>query len=108
MTDIAWNLEALRDDARAWRCVSSSLAQAASLLEAVNLTNKDFMSFLSSSARAQTEVTRAVTALQDFATDGGVKTKQGSDVLLEVAEAYRANEDEARRALDGMWEPEDR
>lgn len=106
MGDIAWNLEALHEDAAAWRCVSQRLGAAEGLLSQVRLSQGDFMSFLPSSASAAAEVATAVSALEQFASRGEERTLQGSKVLLEVAEAYRLNEEEARKALDGMWEPE--
>ena len=108
MNDIEWNLEALHDDAEAWTCVSRSLDTVDELLNRARLTQGDFMTFLPSSARAASGVSSAVAAIQSFASQGSDRALEGSHVLLEVAEAYRANEDAARRELEGLWEPESR
>lgn len=106
--DIEWNIEALEDDAQAWRCVSNKLGGASRLLGQPRLTPGDFMSFLPTAPAAQANVASALAAMQSFAAQGAAKADQGAQVLLEVAAAYEANEDEARSALDGMWEPEEK
>ena len=105
--DIEWNIEALEDDAQAWRCVSKKLGGASGLLGQPRLTPGDFMSFLPTASTAQANVASALAAMQRFAAQGAAKADQGAQVLLEVAAAYKANEEEARSALEGMWEPEE-
>lgn len=108
MTGIEWNLEALYQDARAWQCVAEKLDAARTLMSEARLSDKDFMSFLPSSATASASVATAISDLRGFASDGADRTLQGARVLREVAGEYQANEDQARRELDGLWEPEDR
>lgn len=108
MGDIEWNIEALHDDAQAWKCVAEKLGGASGILGQPQLTQGDFMSFLPSAGAAHTDTTDALAVLQAFAAQGAMKAAQGSRVLLEVAAAYAKDEEEARKALDGMWEPEER
>jgi len=107
MSDIAWNLKALSDDAKAWSCVSDHLNTASQLAEDATVTQGDFMAFLPSSASAQAAVTSAVDRLKAMALDGSKRTGEGADVLLEVRDAYRDNEAAARETYDGLWEPEE-
>lgn len=107
MTEITWNLRALTDDATAWSCVANHLVQANALLGQASPSQGDFMSFLGHSGAASTATAQAVGRLQAFLADGSTRVRLGSAVLLEVRDAYQANEDEARATYDGMWEPDD-
>ena len=107
MTDITWNLRALTNDATAWSCVATHLSEANGLLDQASPSQGDFMSFLGHSGAARTATAQAVDRLQALLADGSTRVQLGSDVMLEVRDAYQANEDQARATYDGMWEPDD-
>lgn len=106
MTDISWNLQALANDASAWKCVADRLGEAHELMADAAVSYRDFMAFLPSSGAASSATAAAVDALREFAAGGEVATRHGADVLIEVRDAYRDNEENARATLSGLWEPD--
>ncbi len=106
MADISWNLQALTNDAAAWGCVADRLAEAHDLMADATVSHRDFMAFLPSSGAASQATAAAVDVLRAFAANGEVRTRQGARVLIEVRDAYRDNEENARATLGGLWEPD--
>lgn len=106
MTDISWNLEALTRDAQAWTCVADKLATVNGLMEEATVDSRDFMAFLKNSGEAATAVADAVRELRAFASFGEFRCREGAGVLIEVRDAYRDHEEQARATFAGMWEPD--
>lgn len=100
---IAVDLAAMDNDAKAWECVSGQLEQVGGRLDDVSAPSQVFRCAPSGQAVANAYAqvlrnTRAALAA------GTLETSHGAAALVEIADAFRADEEAAVDAYESEWE----
>lgn len=101
---ISVDIPALRNDAEAWECVAVQLDRIAEVTADVDAPGSVFRCVTSAQAVANAYAGVLANTREALAAGAG-QARLGAGALIEIADAFLADEEAAVSAYESMWEP---